>query len=881
MRKKLLSILLVLSLMLALVPAAFAVEPASGTCGAEGDGSNVTWTLDASGTLTFTGTGAIRDYASSAPPWRYSAVTVVVGEGITRLGAYMLAGSTVTSVSLPSTLTDVDTQALNGCRYLTGITFPDGVKTIGEQALSNCTSLTSVTLPASVETIGDRAFMGCTMLASVTIPEGPTHLGTNLFRGDWELKSILLPQSLTQLDESVFSSCGIETITIPDNVTVIGKKAFFTSGLTDISIPAGVTDIGDRAFSQTRLTSVTVPATIRSFGKYIFSECVDLHTAVLAEGITRVSDGMFSECTALSDVTLPQTLTAIARQAFSGCTDLEHIALPETTVKYGACAFSGTYLTDVRFPAGTSYLGKGVLSNMPVLQQITLPDGLTSVGAELFLGDKELKEVTLPSGLTAVSDSMFSGCTALQSIDLPDTVAYIGESAFSGCTSLTEAALPAKLKTLGLSAFSGCGITSIAFPDGISEIPAGVAMNCTSLERVTIPDGVTAIGDAAFSGCIHLREVTIPERVTTIGACAFFDCNSLTCVRIPAAVAEIGEGAFASCARLRTVEVADGNPAFSVAGGVLVSADHTRLLAYPNGRAGVDYVVPASVTAMDAHAFQGCRLVSITLPDGLKVIPEEAFADSAHLVRIWIPLSVKEIDTDVFQRCPELKYVLYEGTEDDWVYIFQPGITGLDSDYLYVEAPRPDDSAADVFCDVDSTSWSYDGIEFCYMSGLMSGVGGDVFSPHGVTTRAQLVQILYNFVGEPDMTGVTTPFVDAQSGWYRDAVAWAYKTGVVAGTSATTFSPNAPVTREQIAVLLAEFADKVLEVGGAETPADLSAYPDGAQVSSWARDAMADAVALGILNGAEIDGTVWLLPQGQATRAEVATLLEGFCASLA
>ena len=154
-----------------------------------------------------------------------------------------------------------------------------------------------------------------------------------------------------------------------------------------------MTDIGDRAFSQTRLTSVTVPATIRSFGKYIFSECVDLHTAVLAEGITRVSDGMFSECTALSDVTLPQTLTAIARQAFSGCTDLEHIALPETTVKYGACAFSGTYLTDVRFPAGTSYLGKGVLSNMPVLQQITLPDGLTSVAPSCFWETRSSKRL--------------------------------------------------------------------------------------------------------------------------------------------------------------------------------------------------------------------------------------------------------------------------------------------------------------------------------------------------------------------------------------------------------------------------------------------------------------------------------------------------------
>ena len=92
MKKKLLSILLVLSLMLALVPAAFAAEPAaSGTCGAEGDGSNVTWTIDAAGTLTFTGTGAIRDYASSAPPWRYSAVTVVVGEGSVPFSVFMSA----------------------------------------------------------------------------------------------------------------------------------------------------------------------------------------------------------------------------------------------------------------------------------------------------------------------------------------------------------------------------------------------------------------------------------------------------------------------------------------------------------------------------------------------------------------------------------------------------------------------------------------------------------------------------------------------------------------------------------------------------------------------------------------------------------------------
>ena len=853
MKKKLLSILLVLSLMLALVPAAFAVEPASGTCGAEGDGSNVTWTLDASGTLTFTGTGAIRDYASSAPPWRYSAVTVVVGEGITRLGAYMLAGSTVTSVSLPSTLTDVDTQALNGCRYLTGITFPDGVKTIGEQALSNCTSLTSVTLPASVETIGDRAFMGCTMLASVTIPEGPTHLGTNLFRGDWELKSILLPQSLTQLDESVFSSCGIETITIPDNVTVIGKKAFFASGLTDISIPAGVTDIGDRAFSQTRLTSVTVPATIRSFGKYIFSECVDLHTAVLAEGITRVSDGMFRDCTNLADVTLPQTLTAIAQQAFSGCTDLEHIALPETTVKYGACAFSGTYLTDVRFPAGTSYLGKGVLSNMPVLQQITLPDGLTSVGAELFLGDKELKEVTLPSGLTAVSDSMFSGCTALQSIDLPDTVAYIGESAFSGCTALTDLTFPAGLESFGREALQGCSsLTEITVPTGVHALPEAVFSGCSRLVNVNLPEGLTSIGPTAFQSCINLREISIPDSVQAIHGSAF-------------------EWAL----RLSDIRVGAGNPTYHTVDGVLMTKDGYELTAYPAGRPGIRYDVPDGIVEIAPSAFYGSGLVAVRCPDSLRKIGRTAFANNERLRYVQLPAGMQSIETWAFSGSDNITDVCFGGSEEafhalcDPDYVF-PSRVNVHS-YSYMVIP----GAAELFTDVDADSWAIPGIDFCVLAGLMSGVGGNAFAPKGVTTRAQVVQILYNLSSCPKAYD-GSPFTDLTADWYQHSIVWAYQNGIVSGTSATTFEPEAPVTREQIAVILMGYAEKVLGLDFSADKADLTAFPDGASVSDWARDAVAEAVALGLISGAQTKDGTFLQPQGGATREQAATILMGF-----
>ena len=100
---------------------------------------------------------------------------------------------------------------------------------------------------------------------------------------------------------------------------------------------------------------------------------------------------------------------------------------------------------------------------------------------------------------------------------------------------------------------------------------------------------------------------------------------------------------------------------------------------------------------------------------------------------------------------------------------------------------------------------------------------------------------------------------------------------MVAGTSATTFAPDLPVTREQIAVILMGYAEKVLGVTRTWTPADLSVYPDAGSVSDWAKDALADAVTLGLISGASNDGQTLLNPQGSATREQVATILMAFC----
>ena len=181
-----------------------------------------------------------------------------------------------------------------------------------------------------------------------------------------------------------------------------------------------------------------------------------------------------------------------------------------------------------------------------------------------------------------------------------------------------------------------------------------------------------------------------------------------------------------------------------------------------------------------------------------------------------------------------------------------------------------------MFTDV-TKNWAYPGIQYCVTHGIMGGMGDGTFAPTGTTTRAQIVQILYNLEGTPAVSG-TTPFTDLTANWYKPAILWAYQNNVVAGKSPTTFDPEGPVTREQIAVILTQYMFHVLKMNRTWTPADLSTFPDGANVSSWAKEAMQDAVALGLINGTKApDDKVYLDPQGSAARQQVATILMNFC----
>ena len=185
--------------------------------------------------------------------------------------------------------------------------------------------------------------------------------------------------------------------------------------------------------------------------------------------------------------------------------------------------------------------------------------------------------------------------------------------------------------------------------------------------------------------------------------------------------------------------------------------------------------------------------------------------------------------------------------------------------------------ATAVYNDVkNDTSWFYPGVQYCLSYGLMSGMGNGSFAPGEYTTRAQVAQILYNLHGNPEVSG-GTPFTDVPEGaWYQKAVTWAHSVGIVNGVTATTFSPNANITRQDFVLMLMRYLNNVRMVDRTWTPDDLSRFVDAGSVGFWALDAMKDAVAINAISGVTVDGRLCIQPARNATRAEAAKILMVF-----
>ena len=686
-------------------------------------------------------------------------------------------------------------------------------------------------------------------------------------------------------DAAPWKNAEVKTVVMDNGVTSIGNFAFFFCGsLTDIVIPDSVTSIGDTAFTRCEsLTGVTIPSSV-----------------------TRIGNGVFNVCTSLTDITIPEGVTSIGDYTFHWCSNLTGVTIPEGVTSIGDSAFSGC----------------------PSLADITVPNGVTSIGSEAFLGCKSLTSMVIPDSVVSIGDHAFYGCANLAQVSIPDGIASISDWLFYSCTSLKEISIPAGVTAIGEYAFFECtGLEKISIPDGVLSIGTGTFSDCTSLKEITIPAGVTSIGDFTFSNCASLKEIIIPDGVTSIGSFAFNGCDGLVDVTIPAGVEKMS-GAFVGCKNLATISVVPENVHFCSLSGVVYSKDQKTIIAYPAGRSDMGYTIPDGVTSIDNFAFSDCtNLAEISIPDTVTAVGRAAFSSCDSLKDVyflgakdaWQKVSIESENEAITENatihyfsewtrekeptCTETGSETSTCSEADCGKTFTHEIPALGHSWDEGKVTKPATETetgtktftctrcsetktetipatgsvniTEMFTDV-SHSWADDGIQYCVAYQLMSGVGDNLFAPKMTTTRAQIVQILYNLEGEPKVSG-TMPFTDLTQNWYKDAVLWAHQTGVVVGTSATTFEPDLPVTREQIAVILMEYVTKVLKLERTWTPADLSVFPDAGSVSEWAKDALADAVALGLISGASNGGQTLLEPQGSATREQVATILMEFC----
>ena len=284
--KRLLAVLLSATLFIGVV-LVFPSEAAvviSGVCGADGD--NVTWILDDEGTLTISGTGAMKDYSDeNNPPWYDncdSITSAVITSGVTAIGDYSFI-----------------------CCSLSSATIPNGVTRIGDYAFDGCQRLSDVNIPNSVTSIGNRAFSRCFQLKSITIPSGVISVGENAFSSCWALKNIDIENGVQIIGTGAFSEC---------------------ENLTDVTIPNSVTSIGSGVFGKcVNLSSVILPDKVTSFGSGVFNHCRMLTSVKIPNGVVIIGNGTCFGCGSLTSVTIPNSVNEIMEEAFQGCSELKDV----------------------------------------------------------------------------------------------------------------------------------------------------------------------------------------------------------------------------------------------------------------------------------------------------------------------------------------------------------------------------------------------------------------------------------------------------------------------------------------------------------------------------------------------------------------------------
>ena len=347
------------------------------------------------------------------------------------------------------------------------------------------------------------------------------------------------------------------------SVTSIGKSAFYgCSGLTSVTIPESVMTIGDGAFGRcSSLTSVTW--NVRKYDGYdsssIFEGCTNIETFIFGNKVEHIPSYLCSEMSKLTSIIIPASVKTVDVGIFNGCTGLKSVIWNASAVNssWNRFSFNGCInIETITFGDGVEQILDYLCNGLSKLTSVTFSNSIKNIGSYAFWGCEALTSVTVPNSVETIGSGAFTSCTGLSSITIPESITGIGNGVFSNCTGL-------KSVTWNARACSNIGDGFILNSGTIKEINFGKEVElipdyfCSSagITSITFPESVTNIGCGAFNRCEYLTTVTIPNLVTSIGDRAFEECSGLTSITIGESVKSIGVLAFASCSRLESATI--------------------------------------------------------------------------------------------------------------------------------------------------------------------------------------------------------------------------------------------------------------------------------------------------------------------------------------
>ena len=774
-----------------------------------------------------------------------------------------------------SGVTNVGAYAFKDCRYLTCMFLNDDITTISERAFYKDEYLSAINMPRKLELIDKYAFYGCDTLTFVR--------ARNCSR-------------LRRIEDHAFYSCTmLAELRLPEGLTYIGPWAFAWDRIlgqedTTLGLPSSLQTISTGAFAfVNHHKNLNIPANVTSIGDFAFMCDYYMNNLTFSPGDKKLTIGKaaFFGDNHMKSVDLSNRVAQIDKCAFAGCEMLEE-------------AYFGDKIDTIEGRAFTSLDNAMKIAVEGVLNGILRPDdteqnadqaGDISTALNMIAKVTKLKRAVFKSD---PAKSIYGAADSNRSFP-DDCVVYYPQGSYTWLAELKDDGTWQGYQT---GFWHGDHIA--AFTDTV------VAPTCTEqgyTHHVCTVKGCTyaPVDDTYVAATDHtwVNTQTLPPTCTEKGT-QFYKCSVCGATRTekiaplghdlsrcdlqPAATCTQPGRAVGTCARCG-VQIDEVIPAkghdYSYAD-VSVAPTCTEPGHYKGTcpTCGKDYddVVPALghdwgewVTSIEptvstvGYRYHVCNRNGCGYREGEDIPKLHTHTWDAGVVTQKPTAAEPGVRTYTCTVCGQTRTEAIPATGVPETCNGGPACPG----YAFRDMPAP-------------SIWSHAGLDYCITHGYIAGTSATTVTPDGECTRAMIVSILYRVQGEPakvngyELKKLAPPFDDVERGrWYTDAIWWAKLTGVVSGMSPSTFAPDDPITRAQLAVILYNYTQQFAPGSLTET-GSLTGFPDAGSVPSWARTAMAWAVGNGLISGVGENGVSYLRPEGCATRAQVATILMNY-----